>query len=191
MPTSFGEVTKQLEALRRGDREAEAALADLVYEELHSRARQYMRQERPSHTLQATALVNEAFVKLVRNENIEWQNRAHFLALASMSMRRILIDYARHRRAAKNAGAMQQVELANDHGAIRQTNLIELLALDEALTRLAEMDPRQGRLVELIHFGGLSEAECAEVLGVSVRTVRRDWASARAWLQAQLRRATS
>jgi RNA polymerase sigma factor (TIGR02999 family) len=139
-----------------------------------------MRRERPDHTLQPTALVHETFLKLLRNQTIEWQDRAHFLAVASIVMRRILVDHARHR------GVRHQVEL-DDRMAARRTDLDELLALDEALTRLSQMDPRQGRLVELMRFGGLTEEETAEVLGVSVRTVKRDWTSARAWLQAQLR----
>lgn len=150
-----------------------------------------MRRERPDHTLQATALVNEAFLRLLRNEPVEWQNSAHFLALASLAMRRILVDHARSHRAGKRDGALRQVELNDAHGVGHQADPLQLLALDEALTRLAGMDPRQGRLVELVHFGGLSEEECAEVLGISVRTVRRDWASARAWLQSQLRRGSS
>jgi RNA polymerase sigma-70 factor, ECF subfamily len=188
VPASEGEITKQLEAMRRGDRRAEAILVDLVYDDLHARARQYMRRERPDHTLQPTALVNETFLKLLHAETIEWQDRAHFLAVASVVMRRILVDHARSRRAAKRPGAKQQVELDEGHAA-RNPHLDHILMLDQALTRLSEMDARQGRMVELMHFGGLTEEETAEVLGVSVRTVKRDWASARAWLQAQLRSA--
>jgi len=187
VPPSAGQITKQLEALRRGDRQAESILAELVYDDLHTRAQQYMRRERPDHTLQPTALVHEAFLKLLRNQSIEWQSRAHFLAVASVVMRRILVDHARRRRAAKRPGARQQVEL-DDHHAVQYPQPDRLLALDEALTRLSQMDPRQGRLVELMYFGGLTDEEAGEALGISVRTVRRDWKSARAWLQAQLRR---
>ena len=187
MPPSAGQVTKQLQALRRGDSQAESILAELVYDDLHSRAQQYMRRERPDHTLQPTALVHETFLKLLRQPTIEWQDRAHFLAVASVVMRRILVDHARRRNAGKRSGAKQQVEL-NERHAARHPHLDQLLALDEALTRLSQMDPRQGRLVELMYFGGLTEEETAEALGVSVRTVKRDWTSARAWLQAQLRR---
>ena len=187
MPPSAGQITKQLEALRRGDRQAEAILAELVYEDLHARAQQYMRRERPDHTLQPTALVHETFLKLLRNEAIDWQGRAHFLAVASVVMRRILVDHARSHRAGKRAGAKQQVEL-NDNVAARHLHLDRVLIVDEALDRLTEMDPRQGRLVELMYYGGLTEEEAAEAIGVSVRTVKRDWKSARAWLQAQLRR---
>jgi RNA polymerase sigma-70 factor (ECF subfamily) len=184
---SAGRNTEQLAALRSGDRQAESILASLVYDELRARARQYMRRERPDHTLQPTALVNEAFLKLLRHQSIAWQDRAHFIAVASTVMRQILVDHARRRGAAKRPGAGQQVELEDRHAAL-DPQLDRLLALDEALTRLAEMDPRQARLVELIYFGGLTEEETAEALGISVRTVKRDWASARAWLQAQLRR---
>ena len=187
MPPSVGEITNQLGALRRGDRQAESILAELVYDDLHARARQYMRRERLDHTLQPTALVNEAFLKLLRHQTIEWQGRAHFLAVASVVMRRILVDHARQRRAGKRYGAKQQVELDDRHAA-RHPHLDQLLVLDEALTRLSQMDPRQGRLVELMYFGGLTEEETAEALGISIRTVKRDWSSARAWLQTQLRR---
>ena len=187
MPPSEGPITKQLAALRRGDRRAETVLAELVYDDLHARARHYMRRERPDHTLQPTALVHETFLKLLRDPNIEWQDRAHFLAVASVVMRRILVDYARHHAAAKGPGGKQQVEL-DEHLAAAHPALDRWLMLDEALTRLSEMDPRQGRMVELMHFGGLTEEETAEVLGVSVRTVKREWASARAWLQTELRR---
>ena len=187
MPPTAGEITNQLEALRRGVPQAESILAELVYDELHARAQQYMRRERPDHTLQPTALVNEAFLKLLRHQTIEWQDRAHFLAVASVVMRRILVDHARGRGAAKRFGAQQKVELDERHAA-RQPHLDQLLVLDEALNRLTKMDPRQGRMVELMYFGGLTEEETAEALGISVRTVKRDWSSARAWLQAQLRR---
>jgi RNA polymerase sigma factor (TIGR02999 family) len=184
---SEGEITKQLGALRRGDRRAESILAELLYDDLHARARQYMRRERPDHTLQPTALVNEAFVKLLRNAAIEWQDRAHFLAVASVVMRRILVDHARSRLAAKNAGGRQRVEL-DDRYAAQRPELDRLLIVDEALTQLTQVDERQGRLVELIFFGGLTEEEAAEALGISARTVKRDWRAARAWLQVQLRR---
>lgn len=184
---SAGEITQRLEALRRGDRGAESELADLVYDELHARARQYMRRERPDHTLQPTALVHEAFLKLMQGQDIEWQSRAHFLAVASTVMRRILVDHARARRAEKRPGGKHQVDMAEGIAA-ENPRTEQVLILDEALTRLSEMDPRQGRLVELIYFGGLTEEEAAEALGISTRTVKRDWASARAWLHAQLRR---
>src|ERR1019366_1798718 len=148
VPPSAGEITHQLEALRRGDRRAESILVELVYDDLHACAQQYMRRERPDHTLQPTALVHEAFLKLLRHQTIEWQDRAHFLAVASVVMRRILVDHARRRRAGKRFGAKQQVELDDRHAA-QYPHLDRLLVLDEALTRLSQMDPRQGRLVEL------------------------------------------
>jgi len=182
-----GEITNLLAALRQGDRKAESNLAVLIYDDLHSRAAKYMRRERADHTLQPTALVNETFVWLMRHHAIEWQNRAHFFATASVVMRRILVDYARHRSANKRPAARLQVSL-DDHMAAETPRIEQVLVLDEALTRLTEMDPRQGRLVELVYFGGLTEEESAKVLGVSLRTVQREWRSARAWLQAQLRR---
>lgn len=185
--SSAGEITRQLEALRLGDRKAESRLAELVYDELHARAYQYMRRERADHTLQPTALVHEAFIKLLHGQKVEWQSRAHFLAVACTVMRRILVDHARRHRAGKRPDGKQQVELNEQHGANRP-GIEEFLALDEALTRLSNMDARQGRMVELIYFGGLTEEETAEAIGVSVRTVKREWASARAWLQSELRR---
>jgi RNA polymerase sigma factor (TIGR02999 family) len=186
VPPSEGEITSQLEALRRGDPRARSALAELVYDDLHVRAQQYMWRERPDHTLQPTALVHETFLKLLRHQNLDWQDRAHFLAVASVVMRRILVDHARERRAGKRYGAKQRVELDERHAA-RHPHLDHLLALDEALSRLSKMDARQGRMVELMYFGGLTEEETATALGISLRTVKRDWSSARAWLQSQLR----
>ena len=182
------EITDLLASLRQGDAKAESDLAALIYGDLHSRAKKCMRRERADHTLQPTALVHETFLWLMRHHAIEWQSRAHFFATASVVMRRILVDHARHRSADKRQGARLQVEL-DDHIGTEPPRIETLLVLDEALTRLSEMDPRQGRLVELKYFGGLTEEESAEVLGVSVRTAQREWRSARAWLQAQLRSA--
>jgi len=184
---SAGRITEQLEALRRGDRQAESILAALVYDDLKTRARQYMRRERRDHTLQPPALVNEAFLKLLRNQVIPWQDRAHFLAVASTVMRQILVDHARRRYAGKRPDAHPKVDPEERHAA-PDPQIDHMLALDQALTRLSQMDPRQGRMVELMYFGGLTEEETAEALGISVRTVKRDWTSARAWLRAQLRR---
>jgi RNA polymerase sigma factor (TIGR02999 family) len=159
---------------------------ELVYDEFHARAQQYMRRERPGHTLQPTSLVHETYLRLVRDNAAEWQNRAHFFATASIVMRRILVDHARARAAAaKRPGAGQRVQL--DSFMAAQNPRIEQLPIpDEALTHLSRMDARQARVVELICFGGLTEEEAAEVLGISVRTVKRDWSDARAWLQAKL-----
>jgi RNA polymerase sigma factor (TIGR02999 family) len=184
---SAGEITSLLAAVRRGDSKAESNLVELVYDEFHARAQKYMRRERPGHTLQPTALVHETYLRLMRDNAADWQDRAHFYATASIVMRRILVDHARARAAAKRPDARQKVELA-DLMATQSPRIEQLLILDEALTHLAQMDARQARVVELIYFGGLTEEEAAEVLGISVRTVKRDWRDARAWLQAELKR---
>jgi RNA polymerase sigma factor (TIGR02999 family) len=160
---------------------------ELVYGEFHALAQKQMRRERPDHTLQPTALVHEAYLRLMQDNAADWQNRAHFYATAAVVMRRILVDHARKRAAAKRPQARQTVEL-DDFLAAPAPRIEQLLILDEALTRLFRMDARQGRVVELIYFGGLTEEEAALVLGVSLRTVKRDWRGARAWLQAELNR---
>ena len=181
------EITQLLLAWGDGDESALAALTPLVYKELRRRAHHYMSGERAGHTLQTTALVNEAYLRLVGSRNVRWQNRAHFFAVSAELMRRILVDFARSRGYQKRGGGARHVELdeaavvAGDRGA-------EMVALDEALRALAELDPRQARVVELRYFGGLSDAEIAEVLKVSVGTVRRDWTLARAWLNLELSR---
>jgi RNA polymerase sigma-70 factor (ECF subfamily) len=181
------EITRLLLAWGEGDESALAALTPLVYAELRRRARRYMSGERAGHTLQTTALVNEAYLRLVGSRNVRWQNRAHFFAVSAELMRRILVDFARSRGYQKRGGGARHVELdeaavvADDRGA-------EMVALDEALKALAELDARQARVVELRYFGGLSDAEIAEVLKVSVGTVRRDWTLARAWLNRELSR---
>lgn len=179
------EITTLLAAVKRGDREAESRLAEVVYGELHSIAGKHMRRERRDHTLQTSALVNEAYLRLVRDPNVGWQGRAHFFACASVVMRRILVDYARRRTADKRPTPGLRVEL-NDWQASVQPRMDDMLILDEALNRLAELDPRQARIVETRYFGGLTDEETAEALGISTRTVKRDWTSARAWLQVQL-----
>jgi RNA polymerase sigma-70 factor (ECF subfamily) len=182
---SDGDITKLLAAMRRGDPEAEANLIALVYDDFHALARRYMTRERPDHTLQPTALVNEAYLRLLHDRPADWQGRSHFFAAASIVMRRILVDHARSRAAGKRAGGRQRVDL-NEFMASASPRIEQMLILDEALTRLAEWDSRQARLVEMIYFGGLTESEAAEVLGISERTVKRDWRAARAWLQSQL-----
>lgn len=184
MPTA-GEITTLLAALRRGDPHAEENLVSLVYDELHSLAMRYMRKERSDHTLQPTALVHETYLRLMRQQPGDLNDRAHFFATAATVMRRILVDHARQRASAKRGGGKQKAEL-QDFLSSTPPRIEQLLILDEALTRLSEWDPRQARLVEMIYFGGLTEEEAAAVLDVSVRTVRRDWQAARAWLQAQL-----
>jgi RNA polymerase sigma factor (TIGR02999 family) len=180
-----GEITKLLAATKRGDAHAESDLMTLVYGELSRIAERHMRQERRDHTLQPTALVNEAYIRLMGRQAKEWNDRVHFFASASTVMRRILVDHARHRDAAKSPGGKQKVEL-RDGAAASRPRVEDLLALDEALARLGEWNTRQARLVEMIYFGGLTEEEAAGVLGISIRTVERDWRAARAWLQSQL-----
>jgi RNA polymerase sigma factor (TIGR02999 family) len=179
-----GEITQLLKQLSTGNREAEARLAPLVYEQLRRVAARYMRAERSDHTLQPTALVHKAYLKLTEQRRVSWQSRAQFYRLAARLMRRVLIDHAREVKASKRAGG-RKVPL-EPWLIYSEDKTAELLAIDEALNRLAEKEPRQGRIVELRFFGGCSEEEIAEILGVSVRTVKRDWRIARAWLYAQL-----
>lgn len=185
MDPTPGEITQLLIQVAQGDHEAESRLIPLVYDELRRLARRYMRNERPDHTLQATALVHEAYLRLTRQNDADWQSRAHFFGVAANVMRRILVDHARAKQANKRGGKDQKVSF--DEAIIVQSELPQqFLALDEALERLTKRDPRQSRIVELTYFGGLTEKEAAEVLGISVRTVKRDWTIARAWLYQQL-----
>ena len=158
------------------------ALMPLVYDELRRIAAGYISRERPGQTLQATALVNEAFVRLANEKSRPFANRTHFLAIAALSMRQILVQQARARKAAKRGGAPKQVTLY-ENLAVGEPPPVDVLALDEALTRLAALDPDQARIVELRYFGGLSIEETAEAIGVSPATVKREWAIARAWLK--------
>jgi RNA polymerase sigma-70 factor (ECF subfamily) len=183
-PTST--ISRLLESVRNGDAAATAALTPMLYNELHRLAMHHMRNERPGHTLQATALVNEAYLKLMDNREANWQNRAHFLAIASQAMRRVLIDHARSKRRVKRGGLQQKVSL-EDVVIAAEEQSYDLVALDGALDRLAKVDARQSRIVELRFFGGLSVEQTAEVLGISAKTVKRDWAVARAWLHRELR----
>jgi RNA polymerase sigma factor (TIGR02999 family) len=179
-----GEITRLLAEIRHGDQEAAPRLAELVYQELHRMAKRSMSGERADHTLQPTVLVHDAFLRLVGNSRVNWADRKHFFAVAGMLMRRILIDHARQVRAQKRgSGGKLSLE-----GVTPLTEAMsdELLALDEALTRLAELDPRQSQVVELRFFAGLSEEEIARALDVSPRTVKRDWVIARAWLHSQI-----
>ena len=171
--------------MKQGDHSAENELVPLVYNELRRLAGYYMRHERNAPTLQPTVLVHEAYLRLTKLDKIDWQNSSHFFAVAAGMMRRILIDHARNHQAAKRAAVMETVELDQIQIAAPMS-ADRLLALDEALTRLSKMDPRQGQIVELRFFGGMSEDETATVLGISTRTVKRDWRSAKAWLYAQV-----
>ncbi len=180
-------MTELLLEWRRGDRAALDRLTPLVYDELRRLAHRYMRAERGGHTLETTALVNEAYLRLAGQQRVEWQDRAHFFAVTAQVMRHVLIDHARRRRYAKRGGAdAQQVPLEEAH-AMTGERAAELLALDEALEKLAQLDTRKARVVELRYFAGLSLEETADVLEVSVMTVRRDWRAARAWLYKELR----
>lgn len=181
------EITQLLLAWGNGDQTALDQLMPLVHSELHKLAKRYMNRQRPGHTLQTTALVNEAYLRLIDSSRVQWQNRAHFFAISAQLMRRILVDFARARRNLKRGGGAQQItfdeamEVSYERGA-------ELIALDDAMKTLAKLNPRQSQVVELRHFGGLSEEETAEVLKLSTRTVRRDWNLARTWLYRELNR---
>lgn len=152
-----------------------------VYDELRRLAAHYMRQERPDHTLQATALVHELYLRLFQSEPVEWQNRAHFFAVAAQALRRILVNHARDRQAQKRGGKQVRLSLTDVNGLAEPAEH-DLLEIEEALARLEQLDPRAARVVELRFFAGLTEAEAAEALGVSVATLKRDWAFGRAWL---------
>lgn len=184
-PESAQSVTSLLRAWSAGDPEAERQLVPLVYGELRRRAGAYLRRERPGHTLQPTALVHEAWLRLA-GQDVNWQNRSQFFGMASQLMRRILVDHARRRRAARRGGGGLQVPLEEAMG-VTGGDPVDLVRLDEALTELAELDPRQGRIVELRFFGGLTTEETAGLLGVSPATIKRDWTVAKAWLFARLR----
>jgi RNA polymerase sigma factor (TIGR02999 family) len=183
------EITRLLDRVRAGDRQAEAQLMEAVYPDLKRCAARLLRAERPGHTLQATALVNEAYLQLFGRTNADWKNRVHFLAAAAQSMRRILVDYAKRRKAAKRGGVRHQVELTEGL-VISDDRVEEIIAIDELLTQLAKWDARQCRIVELLIFGGLKEHEVADVMGIGGRTVSRDWQHARAWLVGELKRPT-
>lgn len=180
--------TELLREVARGSQSAAGQLYPLVYEQLHGLAESLLRHERRDLTIGATVLVHEAFVRLVEQSRANWQDRSHFCAVAAQAMRRILIDHVRGRRAAKRGGAWRRVTLEEAVETLAHEQL-DLIDLDEALTRLAEVDPREARVVELRFFGGLSNVEVAEVLRVSVRTVEDDCRMARAWLRRELTRA--
>jgi RNA polymerase sigma factor (TIGR02999 family) len=184
---STQEITKLLVAWNQGDAEALEQLTPLVHAELHRLAKHYMAGERQGHILQTTALVNEAFMRLIDWRNVEWQNRAHFLGLAAQIMRRILVDFARARGRDKRGGAALQVSLS-EAANIAQEKCAVVVALDDALRTLEKLDPRQARVVELRFFAGMSLEETAEALKVSLSTVRRDWNVAEAWLFRELKK---
>jgi RNA polymerase sigma-70 factor (ECF subfamily) len=185
MDIDNGQVTQLLKAMHAGDAQAAESLLPLVYAELHRLAKGYMRRERPDHTLQATALINEAYLKLV-GEDIDWNSRAHFIGLAANVMRRVLVDYARAHNAEQRGGGLKRVEM-QDELAISAAQLDEVEHLDEALKKLEKENPRQARVVELRYFGGLSVEQIGALLQIAPRSVKRDWALARIWLFRQLR----
>ncbi len=182
---STHEVTQLLVAWNQGDQAALDVLSPLINQELHRLAKRYMADERQGHLLQPTALVNEAWLRLIDWRNVEWQNRAHFFGLAAQIMRRVLVDFARAQQSEKRGGEEIQVSLSEAENTTEEQSA-ELVALDDALRTLEQLDPRQARVVELRSFAGLSLEETAEALKVSVGTVRRDWSLARAWLFREL-----
>jgi RNA polymerase sigma factor (TIGR02999 family) len=183
-------VTRLLGQLRNGNEDAVAQLVPLLYGELRRMAGAYLRIERRNHTLQPTALVHEAYLRLVGQRDVQWQNRQHFFGIAAQVMRRILVDHARGHEAVKRGGAVPKVSLEEAILSSRERSP-ELLALDEALTRLATLDPQQARIIELRFFGGLTVEETAEVLSISPATVKRDWNMAKAWLTREVRKEKS
>ena len=179
------EVTQLLIQWSNGDKTALNKLMPLIYNELRQLARHYMSRERPGHTLQTTALVNEAYVRLVNRKHVQWQNRAHFFAIAAQLMRSILVDHARRHAYAKRGGGAPKIAL-DQVVVVSQQRAGEVVALDEALKLLAEIDAQQSRIVELRFFGGLTIEETAEVLGLSPATIKREWSTAKAWLYHEL-----
>jgi RNA polymerase sigma factor (TIGR02999 family) len=184
METGGGQVTQLLKAMRSGDPQAAQDLLPLVYAELHRLAKSYMRRERPDHTLQATALINEAYLRLA-GEEIDWKNRAHFIGLSAQVMRRVLVDYARAHKAEQRGGDLQRVEMQEEL-AVSPEKLEQVQQIDELLKRLEKEKPRQARVIELRYFGGLSFEEIATLLELTSRTVKTDWALARIWMLNQL-----
>jgi RNA polymerase sigma factor (TIGR02999 family) len=187
MPDSPGEITILLAEMKRGNSEALPKLIPLLYDELRRLAGHFLREERPGHTLQPTALVHEAYLKLA-GQRAGFENRAQFMAVAAQAMRRILVDYARGRVAAKRGGGMAllDIEIATTGAAATVEQSEELLAIDEALERLAAIDPKQAKVVEMRYFGGLTVEETAAALDIAPRTVKREWAMAKAWLRVEI-----
>jgi RNA polymerase sigma factor (TIGR02999 family) len=186
MSDSSENVTRLLQNWIQGDQAAANELMPLVYQDLHRLAHRYMSSERPDHTLQTTALINEAYLRLVDQTRTRWQSRAHFFAVAAQLMRRILVDHARGQGYQKRGGGAAHLSL-EDQAVVAPQREQDLIALDSALERLATLDPRKARVVELRYFGGLEAQEIGEVLGISAVTVTRDWKMAKAWLRQELR----
>ncbi len=184
-PASSARVSELLVSWGHGNQDAREALIPLIYDELRRLARRYLRRERPDHTLESAALVHEAYLRLVRQEPFQWQNRAHFFGVAAQLMRHILVDHARNRLAAKRGAGAPRLTL-DPKIALPQKREVDLVVLDDALNRLASLDPEQSRIIELRFFGGLSIEETSVVLGISPATVKRNWTTARAWLQREM-----
>lgn len=178
-------ITELLAGYGRGDKESLDRLMPIVYDELRRQAARYLKREQAGHTLQTTALIHEAYVRLVDQRNVQWQNRAHFFGIAAQLMRRILVDHARTRKRVKRGGSDVRVSLGEVNVAGRGPDL-DVVALDEALNRLAKIDEQQSRVVELRFFSGLTVEETAEAMGISPATVKRDWSMAKAWLHREL-----
>ncbi len=189
MAENTPDITELLQDWSAGQREALDAIVPLVYDELRRQAHHYLRRERREHTLQTTALVNEAYLKLVEQNRVVWQNRAHFFGIAANLMRRILVDHAKTKHRVKRGGSTENLPLEEAfYVAAAEDNEVDLLSLDKALNELAEIDEQQARIVELRYFSGLSIAETAEVMRISAATVKRDWQMAKAWLHHELSR---
>jgi len=180
-------ITQLLVAWNGGDKAALDQLIPIVYEELRRQASRYLRQERPGHTLQTTALIHEAYLRLVDQKSVQWQNRAQFFGIAAQLMRRILVDHARTKHRAKRGGSAVRVSLSDATSVTKDANL-DLVELDQALNRLAEIDPQQSKIVELRFFSGLNVEETAAALNISPATVKRDWSVAKAWLYREINR---
>jgi RNA polymerase sigma factor (TIGR02999 family) len=188
MPASPQDVTQLLQRWSNGDREALDKLIPLVYDELRHQAARYMRRERPDHTLQATALIHEVYLRLVDQTHAEWQNRAQFFGITAQLMRRVLVDHARTIHAGKRGGSAIRLPLDEELLPASTEPDVDVLAIDEALTKLEAFDPLQARVVELRYFSGLNVEETATVLGISPRTVKREWSIAKAWLHREITR---
>jgi len=185
MSDDIGEVTMLLHAMKRGDAAAADRLLTLVFRELHVLAERYMRHERPGHTLQPTALINEAYIRMVGSET-DWQNHQHFIGVAATVMRRVLVDHAKAHNAVKRGGDLRRVEF-EEGIAFSNERSIEVLAVDEALTELGKVNPRQAQVVELRYFAELSSEQIAALLNISIRSVQRDWLLAKGWLSERVR----
>ena len=186
MEENSQQITRLLKRWSDGDAEVLDDLMPLVYAELRRQASGYLRRERSNHTLQPTALINEVYLKLIDQRDVKWQNRAHFFAIAAQAMRRILVDYARGRKREKRGSAAENLPLDEALTIVSREKSVDLVALDEALNKLAQFDERQAKVVELRYFSGLSVDETAEVLNVSNVTIRRDWNMAKAWLHQEI-----